>query len=110
MTDPLLQAICADPDNVTLRLIYADYLEDQGDPRADFIRVQCQLAEMDEDDERWAGLKEEELRLLNRHGAGWVRPLELKYGPCTLRRGFVEALTMPIRDFVTHGEELTRGT
>ena len=75
MTDneALLQAICSDPDNVTLRLVYADWLEDQGDPRADFIRVQCQLAEMDEDDERWAGLKEEELRLLNRHGAGWFR-------------------------------------
>ena len=50
MNDPLFQAICSDPDNVQLRLVYADYLEDQGDPRADFIRVQCQLAEMEEVD------------------------------------------------------------
>ncbi len=40
--------ICANPDDTTPRLIYADWLEEQGDSfakaRADFIRVQCKIA------------------------------------------------------------------
>src|SRR5205807_10301364 len=39
-----LQAILDDPDDDMLRLIYADWLEERGDPRAEFIRVQCELA------------------------------------------------------------------
>lgn len=39
-----LTAICEDPHDVGLRLIYADWLEDNGEEaRAEFIRVQCQL-------------------------------------------------------------------
>jgi uncharacterized protein (TIGR02996 family) len=96
MTDneALLQAICADPDNVTLRLIYADWLEEHGDgARAEFIRVQCQLAEMDKDDDRWPGLKERELRLLNLHGDQWVLRKWLvpeRQPQVIFRRGFVE--------------------
>jgi uncharacterized protein (TIGR02996 family) len=39
-----LQAILANPDDDTLRLIYADWLEERGDPRGEFIRVQIELA------------------------------------------------------------------
>src|SRR5207245_672222 len=112
MTDDqsFLDAIIADPDNLTLRLVYADYLEDKGDPRADFIRVRCALEEMDEYDERRPALEEQELRLLNTqgrrwiaqledeaHGAGllhkhgkmWYGNVELDWKPYKFRRGFV---------------------
>jgi len=36
-----LQAILDDPDNDDLRLVYADWLEERGDPRGEFIRLQC---------------------------------------------------------------------
>lgn len=39
-----LAAIIADPDADAPRLTYADWLEERGDPRAAFIRVQCELA------------------------------------------------------------------
>lgn len=40
-----LRAIIADPDNDVPRLIYADWLEEHGETaRADFVRVQCELA------------------------------------------------------------------
>lgn len=43
--DALLQAILDEPDADDLRLIYADWLEDHGEEeRAEFIRVQCELA------------------------------------------------------------------
>ena len=40
----LLKAICADPDNDLPRLVYADYLEENGQAeRAAFIRLQCEF-------------------------------------------------------------------
>jgi uncharacterized protein (TIGR02996 family) len=47
--DALLAAILADPDEDTPRLAFADYLEENGDPhRAEFIRVQVELARLRE--------------------------------------------------------------
>src|SRR3982750_4314118 len=38
--DPLLAAIIADPDEDTPRLVFADWLDEHGEPeRAEFIRV-----------------------------------------------------------------------
>ena len=38
--DPFVAAICAEPDDDLPRLIYADWLDDRGDPRGEFIRLQ----------------------------------------------------------------------
>jgi uncharacterized protein (TIGR02996 family) len=43
--DALIAAILANPDEDTPRLMYADWLDEHGEaPRAEFIRVQCELA------------------------------------------------------------------
>jgi uncharacterized protein (TIGR02996 family) len=43
--DALLRAICDSPDDDAPRLVYADWLDENGDPRqAEFIRVQIALA------------------------------------------------------------------
>ena len=39
--DELLEAICAEPDRDEPRIVYADWLEQQGDPRGEFIHAQC---------------------------------------------------------------------
>ena len=40
--DALLRAVLLDPADDAPRLVYADWLDDQGDPeRAEFIRVSC---------------------------------------------------------------------
>ena len=46
MTDAgtLLRAVLAQPEDEAVRLVYADWLEEQGDPRAEFIRLQIALA------------------------------------------------------------------
>src|SRR5262249_21254931 len=42
--EAFLQAIRADPDDDLLRLVFADWLDEQGEHEpADFIRVQCEL-------------------------------------------------------------------
>jgi len=51
-----LEAIAEAPDEDTPRLIYADWLMEQGDPRGEFIRCQVELARMDEADPRYPEL------------------------------------------------------
>src|SRR5262249_53104732 len=47
--DPFLRAIAYDPENDTPRLIYADWLEEQGDPRGEYLRLECYLATLAQD-------------------------------------------------------------
>src|SRR5262245_7718189 len=48
--DALLRAIYETPDDDAPRLIYADWLDENGDPRqAEFIRVQVELARLPAD-------------------------------------------------------------
>ncbi len=68
----LLKAIIAHAEEDTPRLAYADWLDENGDPdRAEFIRVQCRLADMPPNDPDWVGLHERQdelsARLRHRH-------------------------------------------
>jgi uncharacterized protein (TIGR02996 family) len=40
--EALLRAIDASPADQLPRLVYADWLDDRGDPRAEFVRLACQ--------------------------------------------------------------------
>ena len=97
MTHPgFLRAICEDPDDDAHRLIYADWLDDHGDAdRAEFVRLQCALAAIDDEDE---AMKTREAELLREHGEAWVA--ELPVVPRVMwnsgfRRGFVETVVFP---------------
>jgi uncharacterized protein (TIGR02996 family) len=41
--DEFLNAVLASPEDDGPRLAYADWLSNRGDPRGEFIRIQCQL-------------------------------------------------------------------
>jgi uncharacterized protein (TIGR02996 family) len=66
----LRRAIVADPDSDELRLVYADYWEESGDPdRAELIRLQIETAR---DEELYSfGLGARERWLVDRHGDRW---------------------------------------
>jgi uncharacterized protein (TIGR02996 family) len=72
--DAFLADIIANPDDDSLRLIYADWLEDRGEPeRATFIRVQCELARDGlRPDTRRADLEAKERELLAGHEEEWA--------------------------------------
>ena len=93
--DAFLQAILENPDDDTPRLIYADWLEERGDPRGEFIRVQCHLAAMSADDERRARLEQYERELLARHQDRWLGELQPFLRGWTFRRGFLDSITVP---------------
>ncbi len=48
--DAFCRAIAEAPEDTARRLVYADWLEDQDDPRAEFIRDDLRLAAMSADD------------------------------------------------------------
>jgi uncharacterized protein (TIGR02996 family) len=87
--DGFLQAIIAEPDDDTHRLVYADWLDEHGQPeRADLIRIQCALARLRYDDDAVSELQAREYRLLARHLPRWRE--QMGYPHARVRRGFVE--------------------
>jgi uncharacterized protein (TIGR02996 family) len=107
--DAFLQAISEDPDNDSLRLIYADWLEELGQiARADFIRVQCQLAGLPEGDPRRQELEAREQTLLKEHGREWAGPLMDRVKGCQFRRGFVDTVKGDRDALLAHAGELFR--
>jgi uncharacterized protein (TIGR02996 family) len=81
MTDgsALLAAVIADPDDDAVRLVYSDWLEENGDEagraRAEFIRVQIRRESLLEDDPQWTALLTREKELLAKYAEEWLRPV-----------------------------------
>ena len=68
-----LAAIKDDPENDTSRLVFADWLDDHGEPeRPQFIRLQCRAASLNANDAERVGLT----------AAGWT------YGAATVSHGW----------------------
>ena len=105
----LLQAILDDPEDDALRLVYADWLEERGDPRGELIHVQSLLAEGAPGDPHWPPLVRRERELLTRHGPEWVGPLRaLGATRWAFRRGLVEEVTLGSDAFLRHADALLR--
>jgi uncharacterized protein (TIGR02996 family) len=103
--DAFLQDILAHPEDDAPRLIYADWLEEQGNPRSEFIRVQCALAQLgDEDPRRWP-LEAREHELLASHGTKWLPPAA-PVRACQFRRGFVGSIELTPEEFLESGERI----
>jgi uncharacterized protein (TIGR02996 family) len=72
----LVRAIQEKPEDDATRLVYADWLKENGDPaRAELIRVQCELARGVEDGPRLVILKTRERELCRANGPRWLGPL-----------------------------------
>src|SRR5829696_7073157 len=68
-----LDDIVANIDDDTPRLVYADWLEENGqEERAEFIRVQVQRARLPEWDPAQVRLRLREQALLEAHGEAWL--------------------------------------
>jgi len=105
--DAFLDEIRADPEDTIPRLIYADWLEENGDPLAELIRVQCELAEMDVEADGRAELRNRERELLADYEQRFVEPLR-RFAPhgIEIRRGFIEELRIDTQTFFEHASEI----
>src|SRR5689334_2391543 len=107
--DAFLQAILEAPEDDTPRLIYADWLEDHGEPeRAEFIRVQIELARLSPHDRRRLVLGRREQELLQSHAARWLPSLPPWAFAASWHRGFVAGIGAGVGDFLRGAEELFR--
>jgi type IV pilus assembly protein PilB len=103
MTDDVfLGAIYAEPDDDAHRLAYADWLEERGDPRGEFIHVQCWLARMDDGDPHYSRLREREQELLDQHREEWLGELRSLARQSTFRRGFLDEVALEPRAFLAY--------
>lgn len=101
-----LRAIIENPEDDATRFAYADWLDEQGDPRGEFIRVECSLEELKEDTPQHKKLTKHRGELLEEHGKEW-KGLFGKLGiDCSFRRGFITSAEMSVKQFLQHGEKL----
>jgi uncharacterized protein (TIGR02996 family) len=92
-----LEVILAHPDEDTPRLLYADWLDEEGDSaRAEFVRVQIERARLPHWDARQVRLRLREQELLEQHGQEWKREVPRLKGVRwdEFRRGLIGAVTL----------------
>lgn len=94
--------IAAAPEDDAPRLVYADWLEERGDPRGTFIRVQCALARLAEDHPSRRDLEHVEDQLFKTHGAAWAHGIAERVGGFAFRRGMIEEITIRADAFLKH--------
>jgi uncharacterized protein (TIGR02996 family) len=71
-----LRTILADPDDDAPRLVYADWLDENGDAdRAEFIRLQVRLARMEVDDPEYDTVEARAEELRRVHHIEWLNEL-----------------------------------
>lgn len=68
----LLQAVLATPHDDAPRLVYADWLEERGDARAEYLRLQCQLVRSWSYDNQRADLFQKAAALRSQIDPGWL--------------------------------------
>lgn len=111
---PFLFAITARPTDDEPRLVYADYLDETGQPRdaarAELIRVQIALSRLSIYNARRAALAERENELLEAHRAAWIAPLARLGARFQFRRGLPDAVALDAALFLERGEELFDNT
>jgi uncharacterized protein (TIGR02996 family) len=107
--EPFLETILDNPGDDGPRMVYADWLEEQGDPRAEFIRAQLKLANMTEADPEWEQVSDRESELLIAHGDKWRAEIpEFARKGCEFRRGFVAQVSIWTPWDREYGPELSR--
>lgn len=121
--DALLRAILAQPDEDTPRLMYADWLDENGQPdRAEFIRLQILLyntpfirkgGPLAVWPDPWASRIARAGAMVQAHGAEWAGPArqlsprlpEHMFGSW-FERGFVERVPLDWDVFLAHADEI----
>ncbi|MFO0844211.1 MAG: TIGR02996 domain-containing protein, partial [Gemmataceae bacterium] len=70
-----LRAIKHDPGDDVPRLVLADWLQDQGDPRGELLALEVEIDRLAESDPRRERLRRRERLLLDQYGTTWLGPL-----------------------------------
>lgn len=114
----LIDAILGAPDDDGPRLVYADWLSQHGDPRGEFIQLQCTLGRtifgslngVSKTGKRPAevkALKLRELELLKKYEKQWLEGIRF-FREWQWHRGFISSITGKAADFLQGAQALSR--
>lgn len=104
--DALYRAILEQPDDDAPRLVWADWLDEHGDPdRAEFVRLQCEWAALDPGDPRANELLERWKAILDVRAHQWLQELGPDVPGCGFWRGLPDWFDMATDDLI---ERLSR--
>src|SRR5262245_47041785 len=93
-----------EPADAGPRLIYADWLEENGQPdRAEFIRLQVALDRLADDDPRRPALRERERLLRDANETRWAADLAPLVSGCEFRRGVIDSISVDPSQFLSAG-------
>ncbi len=101
-----LREVIDAPENDDVRLIYADWLQEAGDPRGEFIRVQCEMEQVDRFSPRFYDASDRCRQLLHEHRDAWTAELHQDVNKAVFRRGFIETITMRTSAFIKDARRL----
>jgi uncharacterized protein (TIGR02996 family) len=111
--DALLTAIAAHPEEDTPRLMYADWLDEHGQPvRAEFIRGQIEIAQKEHLPRvvlnRYVSLFQRNQELIDNHRAELLGPLAGLPGKVRIEfhRGFVSEVMIRLTHLCSHYDEI----
>jgi len=111
--DALEHAIAEQPEDRSVRLIYADWLEEQSDDpadlaRAELIRVQIQLERLPPDPpaDEVERLQTRERAILKSYAKTWSKPLGRLASKPVFRAGFIEHVQTGASRFARRGKKL----
>jgi uncharacterized protein (TIGR02996 family) len=109
---PFVAEIRTSPHEDAPRLVFADYLDEAGDPQGELIRVQVALSHLAPGDPERRELELREEALLAEYADAWLAPLKRLgaegVSARSFQRGLIERVRIQVAAFLQHGEELCR--
>ncbi len=100
------RAILARPHDDLPRLRYADWLAGRDRPLAEFIRLQCQLAQASGNAGCALKMDRRQQELLAEHSVAWAGAVAEHVEWWCFRRGFVEEISLSAGQLAGHADEL----
>jgi uncharacterized protein (TIGR02996 family) len=96
-----------EPSDDAPRLIFADWLDENGEPeRAEFIRIQCALDQLLVDDPLRDGLQKRESELLDANRERWQAALVPFVVDSDFRHGVIDRVSVDTGRFLADGGEI----
>jgi hypothetical protein len=90
--------------------VYADFLEEAGDPQAELIRVQVELSHLPPGDPIRRELELREEAILAEYAEAWLEPLRMLgaegVSARSFQRGLIERVQITAEKFLQHGSQL----
>ncbi|MDQ3341156.1 MAG: TIGR02996 domain-containing protein [Myxococcota bacterium] len=98
--------IRAAPDDDALRMVYGDWLTEQGDPRGELVALQCRRVQLARAGEPTDAIAAAETALLAKHGDVWAEQIHSYVEAHAYDRGFITSVRVHAPTFVKRAKTI----